>query len=129
MEQAKKEKALYDFVSEDGIRHRVWKIGDPGMVKAVEEAFEKLPAAYIADGHHRAASAVKAGLKRRKENPDYTGKEPFNYFLSVQVLYHPVIGQDHQLIIWEQNRQKIVKGLFSRVVRVFLPSFKSRLDG
>ena len=80
MEQAKKEKALYDFVSEDGIRHRVWKIGDPGMVKAVEEAFEKLPAAYIADGHHRAASAVKAGLKDGRKNRTTREKSPLTIF-------------------------------------------------
>ena len=61
-------------MSEDGIRHRVWKIGLSQEIKAIEAAFEKIPAAYIADGHHRAASAVKAGLKRRQEQPGYTEK-------------------------------------------------------
>ena len=60
---------LYDFVSEDGIGHRVWRIGDPRTVQAIEEGFKAIPATYIADGHHRAASAVKVGLKRRQENP------------------------------------------------------------
>ena len=119
VEQAKKEKALYDFVSEDGIRHRVWKIGDPGMVKAVEEAFEKLPAAYIADGHHRAASAVKVGLKRREENPDYTGKEPFNYFLAV-------LFPDEELKILPYNR--VVKDLNGLGQEDFLAAAAERFD-
>ena len=63
-------------MSEDAIRHRVWMIGARSMVEAVEAAFAAIPGTYIADGHHRAASAVKVGLKRREENPDYTGKEP-----------------------------------------------------
>ena len=119
VEQAKKEKALYDFVSEDGIRHRVWKIGDPGMVKAVEEAFEKLPAAYIADGHHRAASAVKAGLKRRQEKPDYTGKEPFNYFLSV-------LFPDDELMILPYNR--VVKDLNGLEKEGFLKKAEEKFE-
>ena len=80
--RVKEEAPLYDFVSEDAIRHRVWMIGARSMVGAVEAAFAAIPGTYIADGHHRAASAVKVGLKRREENPDYTGKEPFNYFLA-----------------------------------------------
>lgn len=71
---------LYDFVSEDGIAHTVWTLDEKG---AVENAFAKEDALYIADGHHRAASAVKAGIKRRTENPNYSGDEEFNYFLSV----------------------------------------------
>lgn len=74
---------LYDFVSEDGIAHRAWIIKGEQAVAALAAAFEAVPAAYIADGHHRAASAVKVGLKRREENPEYTGEEEFNFFLSV----------------------------------------------
>ncbi|MEY8339089.1 DUF1015 domain-containing protein [Lachnospiraceae bacterium 62-35] len=95
-------KALYDFTSEDHIRHRVWKIDSADMVKKIEEAFARVPSAYIADGHHRAASAIKVALKRRKENPGYTGKEPFNYFLSV-------LFPDDQLMIMPYNR--VVKDL------------------
>lgn len=73
---------LYDFVSDDGIRHTVWA-GDGSTDRAIEEAFRKLDALYIADGHHRAASAVRVGLQRRKEAGAYTGEEEFNYFLSV----------------------------------------------
>lgn len=95
-------KPLYDFVSEDNIRHRVWEVDNADMIHSIETAFSDIPATYIADGHHRAASAVKVGLKRRKENPDYTGKEPFNYFLSV-------LFPDDQLMIMPYNR--VVKDL------------------
>lgn len=89
--------AIYDFVSEDGIRHCVWKISDLNQIQRLEDAFEKIPNTYIADGHHRAASAVKVGLGRRNQHPDYTGAEEFNYFLSV-------LFPDDQLYIMDYNR-------------------------
>ena len=88
---------LYDFVSEDNVEHRVWKIAAPGPIKEIEEAFLDVEETYIADGHHRAASAVKVGLMRREENPGYTGEEAFNYFLSV-------LFPDEQLMIMPYNR-------------------------
>ncbi|MFT4006650.1 MAG: DUF1015 family protein [Lacrimispora sp.] len=88
---------LYDFVAEDGVSHRVWRVGDEDMICSIREAFAGIPATYIADGHHRAASAVKVGIKRRQENPGYTGEEPFNYFLSV-------LFPDDQLMIMPYNR-------------------------
>ena len=94
--------ALYDFVSDDDIRHSVWKISDKSDVQAVFDAFESINSIYIADGHHRAASAVKVGLKRREENPDYDGTEEFNTFLSV-------LFPDEQLMIMPYNR--VVKDL------------------
>lgn len=93
---------VYDFVSEDGIGHRVWMIEDREQEGALGRAFAGIGATYIADGHHRAASAVKVGLKRRKENPGYTGEEPFNYFLSV-------LFPDEELMILPYNR--VVKDL------------------
>lgn len=95
-------KPLYDFVSDDNIRHRVWEVDNADMIHSIETAFSDIVSTYIADGHHRAASAVKVGLKRRKENPDYTGREPFNYFLSV-------LFPDDQLMIMPYNR--VVKDL------------------
>ncbi len=74
---------LYDFTKEDGIRHTVWRIEDEALVKAITEAFAAIPHTYIADGHHRAASAVKVALRRREAHSDYDGTEEFNYFLSV----------------------------------------------
>lgn len=81
-----KEKAktpVYAFSSEDGIGHRVWVISDKNAIAALTGEFAKLSQIYIADGHHRAASAVKVGLKRREAAGQYTGEEEFNYFLSV----------------------------------------------
>lgn len=77
--EIKTQTPVYDFVSEDGIEHRVWVISEAADVAMIEEAFAKIPAIYIADGHHRCASAVKVGLKRREQHPDYTGEEEFNY--------------------------------------------------
>ena len=98
-----KEKApLYDFTSSDGIRHSVWKISKAEDIKKIFDAFSSMESVYIADGHHRAASAVKVGLKRREENPNYDGTEEFNYFLSV-------LFPDEQLMIMPYNR--VVKDL------------------
>lgn len=98
----KTQEPVYDFVSEDGIGHRVWVIGDSEDVTMIEKAFAAIPAIYIADGHHRCASAVKVGLKRREQHPGYTGNEEFNYFLSV-------IFPDDELHILDYNR--VVKDL------------------
>lgn len=88
---------LYNFTSEDGIGHRVFKIDSDEDNKAIENAFETINEIYIADGHHRAASAVKVGLKRREANSDYDGTEEFNYFLSV-------LFPDEELMIMDYNR-------------------------
>jgi len=93
---------INDFVSDDGIKHVVWKISESEDIKAIEAAFSKINEIYIADGHHRAASAVKVGLKRREANPDYTGEEEFNFFLSV-------LFPDEELMIMPYNR--VVKDL------------------
>ena len=100
--KTKKQDALYDFVAEDGIRHRVFVISDPEDIQTIRNAFAQIGEIYIADGHHRAASAVKVGFKRREEHPGYTGKEEFNYFLSV-------LFADEELMIMDYNR--VVKDL------------------
>jgi uncharacterized protein (DUF1015 family) len=96
-EKKKTEPPLYDFTADDGISHKVWRIADPETVRMIEESFLHIPATYIADGHHRAASAVKVGLKRREETTGYTGEEEFNFFLSV-------LFPDDQLMILPYNR-------------------------
>ena len=97
-----RETPLFDFVSEDGIRHTGWRVGDPKQTEAIEQAFLEIPSTYIADGHHRAASAVAVGAKRREECPDCKGDEPFHYFLSV-------LFPDEELMILPYNR--VVKDL------------------
>ena len=74
---------IYDFTSEDGIRHTVWATDGTATDSAIENEFARLDALYIADGHHRCASAVKVGLKRKEANPCHTGNEEYNFFLSV----------------------------------------------
>jgi uncharacterized protein (DUF1015 family) len=100
--KTKRKSALYDFISDDGITHRVWIIDSDADIEEIQNAFEGISQIYIADGHHRCASAVKVGLKKREENPDYTGEEEFNYFLSV-------LFADEELMIMDYNR--VVKDL------------------
>lgn len=119
VKKTKENKALYDFISPDGIRHQVWKMTDITLVENVRKAFEGIDSVYIADGHHRAASAVKVGLKRRQENPGYTGKEEFNYFLSV-------LFPDEELMILPYNR--VVKDLNGYTQEEFLNKIKEKFD-
>ncbi len=119
VEKTKSRKPVYDFVAEDGIRHRCWVI-DKMMDKAlITTAFDKMNSIYIADGHHRAASAVKVGLKRRTENPGYTGREDFNFFLSV-------LFPDEELKIYDYNR--VVKDLNGFAPEELLEELDSVVD-
>jgi uncharacterized protein (DUF1015 family) len=97
-----KKDALYDFVSEDGIGHTVWKVDDAAVIASLEELFAGVDNLYIADGHHRSASAAKVGLKSREANPAFTGDEEFNRFLTV-------IFPDEDLYVMDYNR--VVKDL------------------
>lgn len=91
----------YDFTA-DGVRQTVWVISDKELVIKITMLFSDVDEMYIADGHHRCASAVRVGEMRRKENPDYNGNEEFNYFLAVAF-------PDNQLEIMDYNR--VVKDL------------------
>ncbi|MBO5859860.1 MAG: DUF1015 domain-containing protein [Clostridia bacterium] len=82
-EWTKNHAPVYDFVTDDGIGNTVWVIDCPETTAEIAKLFEGVDYLYIADGHHRAASAVKVGLKRREQNPDYNGSEEFNFFLAV----------------------------------------------
>ncbi len=113
--ETKEEEPIYEFESNDGISHKVWKLHQPERIKAVTDAFEEVGSIYIADGHHRAASAVKVGLKRRNENPGYTGEEEFNFFLSV-------LFPHDQLMIMPYNRT--VKDLHGLSKEDFLSRLK-----
>ena len=111
--------ALYDFVAEDGIAHKAWIISDDADIDAIEKAFESMDSIYIADGHHRCASACKVGLMKREENPNYTGDEEFNYFLSV-------LFPDDQLMIMDYNR--VLKDLNGLSSEAFLGKIKEVFD-
>ena len=109
----------YDFVAEDGVRHAVWVISAKEQIEQIRQAFSAMDSIYIADGHHRAASAVKVGLKRRAENPSHTGKEEYNYFLSV-------LFPDEQLAIMDYNR--VVRDLHGMEADAFLNKVSEIFD-
>lgn len=86
-----------DFKTEDNITHIVWKISDKEVVERLENEFKNVENLYIADGHHRSASAAKVALKRREENPNYSEEDEFNYFMAV-------LFPDDDLFIMSYNR-------------------------
>jgi len=110
---------VYDFTADDGVRHEVWAIGGGDEIQRIEAVFAGIPALYIADGHHRCASAVKVGQKRRAENPDYTGDEEFNYFLAV-------VFPEDQLKILDYNR--VVADLAANTPAAFLEKLSEHFD-
>lgn len=95
----KEENPVYDFTSEDGITHTCWIIDDAQTIQQLINTFTKIDYLYIADGHHRAAAATKVGLKRRGEFKDYTGKEEFNYFLSVLFPHDELSIMDYNRVV------------------------------
>ena len=98
----KSHEPVYDLTTAEGIGHALWVVEEEVVIAKLCEAFEEVPALYIADGHHRSASAYKVGMKRRQDCPNYTGEEEFNYFMAV-------IFPDSQLKIFDYNR--VVKDL------------------
>lgn len=94
---------VYDFVADDEIGHRVWVIDGEKEKQIIADRFADIPAVYIADGHHRAASAVKVGLKRRQEHPDYKGDEEFNFFLSVVFPYDQLTILAYNRVVHDLN--------------------------
>ncbi len=96
-------KPCYDFVTEDGIDNTVWVIDDDDINAKLQKAFDDIDYLYIADGHHRCASAVKVGEKRRQANPDYTGKEEFNFFLAVAFPENELEIMDYNRVMKDLN--------------------------
>ena len=94
---------VYDFVADEGFGHHFWTIDDKATIKRIIEIFDKeIPSLYVADGHHRTAAAALVGLEKRKNNPNHTGTEEYNFFMSV-------LFPDNQLKIIDYNR--VVKDL------------------
>ncbi len=97
------EKPLFDIVDENNVGHILWRVGDDAVINKITELFDKeIDYMYIADGHHRSASAVKVGLMRREEYPNYTGEEEFNFFMAC-------VFPDTDMAIFDYNR--VVKDL------------------
>lgn len=113
-----------DFVSDGNVRNRVWIIDSEEDIRTIRQAFDAIDRIYIADGHHRCASAVKVGLKRRYQHPDYTGDEEFNFFMSV-------LFPQSELMIMAYNR--VIMDLGGRTTGQFLgelqPVFEITKEG
>jgi uncharacterized protein (DUF1015 family) len=102
---------LFDFTADDGVRHQIWQISDPGLIGRITAHFSRIPHTYVADGHHRTAAAALVGREMREANPRHTGEEPYNYFLAVHF-------PDNQLQILDYNR--VVRDLSGHQPEVFL---------
>lgn len=114
LKKAKESVSVFDFVSPDGIRHRGWMIDSEEEINRIHNAFQKISQIYIADGHHRAASAVKVALKRRKEAAN-TGCQESDRFLSV-------LFAENELYIMDYNR--VVSDLNGYTTEEFLEKIK-----
>lgn len=117
--ETKKEKAEFRFTAEDGICHAGWRVTKEEQLLALQKAFEEVGCVYIADGHHRAASAVRVGQMRRETHPEYDGTEEFNYFLSV-------LFPDEELMIMDYNR--VVKDLNGLTFEAFLEAVSEKFE-
>ncbi|MBQ8702073.1 MAG: DUF1015 domain-containing protein [Prevotella sp.] len=106
----------YDFIAPiDGFRHQFWCVSDDVDIATITAEFSKMPALYIADGHHRSAAAALVGAEKQRQNPDHRGDEEYNYFMAV-------CFQASQLTILDYNR--VVKDLNGLTSEQFLVSLK-----
>lgn len=113
-------KPEYDFVSQpDGFEHRFWVIKDPETIHSVTAIMAKIPAMYIADGHHRSAAAALVGDEMKRQNPHHTGKEEYNYFLAV-------CFPDNQLYVMDYNR--VVRDLNGMTTGQFLKALEEDFE-
>lgn len=102
-EAVKEQPPVFDFISPDGVRQRGWCVAKDDDVAELADAFARIDRLYIADGHHRAASAVKVGMKRRAAHPDYDGTEEFNYFLAVLFPHDELKIMDYNRAVKDLN--------------------------
>ena len=110
----------YDFIAPvDGFGHKFWIISDDNDIATITEEFKKMPALYIADGHHRSAAAALVGAEKAKLNPNHRGDEEYNYFMAV-------CFQASQLTILDYNR--VVKDLNGLTSEEFLKRLSDNFD-
>ncbi|MDR0659259.1 MAG: DUF1015 domain-containing protein [Prevotellaceae bacterium] len=109
----------YDFVAEDGFGHHFWLVDDDATIKRITEIFAEIPALYVADGHHRTAAAALVGEEKRKNNPNHTGNEEYNYFMAV------IFPESHLKII-DYNR--VVKDLNGLTEAQFIEKLKESFN-
>ncbi len=119
VEQISASTPTYDFVAADNIRHQFWLITDRETIVRIQNLFSTIPTLYVADGHHRSASAARMGVELAAKNPNHTGNEEYNFFLAV-------VFPHNQLKILDYNR--VVKNLNGRTVDEFLKEVKSNFE-
>ncbi len=112
-------KPTYDFTATDGIRHTIWIINNPILIKSLIKQFDRIPFTYVADGHHRSKSAAMVGKMRRESNPEHTGKEEYNWFLAA-------LFPHNQLQILDYNR--LVKDLNGLSEAEFLAKISKKFE-
>lgn len=109
----------YEIVTDDGVAQILWVVSEKDKIEEIENIFKGIDALYIADGHHRTASAYNVGMMKRKENPDYTGAENFNYFMSV-------VFSSEELFIMPYNR--LVKDMNAMIKDEFVSKVNEKFD-
>ncbi len=109
----------FDIVTDDGVGHIAWAITDETLVQEITELFGGIDNLYIADGHHRSASAAKVALKRREENPNYTGDEEFNFFMSVIFPESNLNIMPYNRVVHDPNGLSIEE-YFSKLEEIFV---------
>lgn len=114
-------KPIYNFDTEDSISHIVWIVNDEDVISRLQELFQNIKSLYIADGHHRSASAVKVGINRRNRCDRFTGQEEFNYFLSVLFPCDELLIMDYNRVVKDLNGLS-VKDFISRIQEKFYVS-------
>ncbi len=95
--------AAIDIAAADGVRHQIWVLSDKTRITALTLLFDALPALYVADGHHRSAAASRVAATRAAANPQHTGDEPYNYFLSVIFPHQQTRILDYNRVIRDLN--------------------------
>lgn len=101
--QAPDADGVAEWVGGGGVRHTLWVIRDAGAIARLTELFDAMPALYIADGHHRSAAASRVCAARKAANPEHTGAEDYNYFLSVIFPHHQMRIMDYNRLIKDLN--------------------------
>lgn len=119
IEKVAKEKADYDFTTTDMVRHTLWVLSEKTLVNTITQSFEKMPAIYIADGHHRSASSALLGKTIREKKGTYTGNEAFNFYLGV-------FFAETQLKIYDYNR--VVKDMNGLTVSELLQKLQTKFE-
>lgn len=114
-----KDEPEYDFTADDGIRHTFWLVDKDEDIQKLQDLFKELDCLYVADGHHRSAAAMRVKQMRQAQNPNHTGEEEYNYFLTV-------IFPHDQMYIMDYNR--VVKDLNGLSKEEFLKKVEEKFE-